>query len=654
MHALAAVAFGRLFRGESASVTDMGFRVDRGGGREGKKSSLRSNKKAIAEAAKSADHKPAVERPSKSLPPHPLLSLPGEPLFIDCNASLISRQFDRDREAVLRRARQEGVQAILVGCTDFEKFDALFELCSLDPQCFALVGLHPDNIKRTNDKLHSLRMEKLKDYALASDAVAVSAALDFSRDISTHYAQEKCLEAQILLAADVGLPLVVQHVSGHERLVEIVRAYRHSISRCAVFGFAGSLDELEDFVDVDCYLALSAALMASEHHAVAANIARIVPRNRIFLSSNSPYDTPSNIPDEAVRMSKNEPSNLPFLAEFLAHRFSMDTREFAALCHANSKAFFSLVDPEDLTAAAGEGAEDASLAASDSSSLVPEVQSSCRALLHPQPQQIQPQQQPMQQPMQQSPQEPLPKATSRHADARSERSTSDLERSAMAENIGCETASTTQLPAPGNASLITSYSYVCRRCRKQLFRSADVVEHSADIIRSRRALGPQRDARACDSLFISRNAWLRVCAAGATTEEEHESGNADPLADTDPHADHGSLLDMSEAKIDCPYCGSKLGRASTMLGVLCGCGAFVDPPAFKIGRARVERIVEGDISATIIASMHLSDDDADADDDDDHSNNGDSGSQKQKQRKKKAKVKKTSKGNFSSYRNKDY
>lgn len=91
---------------------------DRGGGRENKKGSLRKTKINAADAAKRALCKPREERPEVSAPPPPLAPLPPPRRgaaalppqlrgpFVDGFANLISRQFDRDREAVLRRAAE--------------------------------------------------------------------------------------------------------------------------------------------------------------------------------------------------------------------------------------------------------------------------------------------------------------------------------------------------------------------------------------------------------------------------------------------------------------------------------------------------------------------------------------------------------------------
>lgn len=97
--------------------------------------------------------------------------------MIDSSASLLSRQFDRDVNAVLRRAAEGGVSGIIVSCTDFSRAEEVLKLCAQWPsQLYACVGVSPDVIKKNHDKLFEQRMEKLEDYALQQDTVAIRSA----------------------------------------------------------------------------------------------------------------------------------------------------------------------------------------------------------------------------------------------------------------------------------------------------------------------------------------------------------------------------------------------------------------------------------------------------------------------------------------------
>jgi hypothetical protein len=143
----------------------MGGNVDRGGGRESKGGSLRKSKQGRAELAKAAASTPREVRPdcvppkppvsqlppstSKPPPPADLLAAP----LLDCCCALLSRQFDRDREAVLRRAAQSRVAALVLHCSDVDRQKELLALAKSAPGVlYCALGALPDNLKRTNEK----------------------------------------------------------------------------------------------------------------------------------------------------------------------------------------------------------------------------------------------------------------------------------------------------------------------------------------------------------------------------------------------------------------------------------------------------------------------------------------------------------------------
>jgi hypothetical protein len=151
---------------------------DRGGGREGKKS-LRVGKKALVEAAKKyeTEQKNALkqQRPQYSLAPHHLTPLDGRVAsrVFDCSFFALNRNFEHDSQTIIERARDAGVQGMVVVCNDFGKSK---ELCTLAAHwagtMYCMVGLHPDNIKRVhNITQFNEQMETLLDHALSREAV---------------------------------------------------------------------------------------------------------------------------------------------------------------------------------------------------------------------------------------------------------------------------------------------------------------------------------------------------------------------------------------------------------------------------------------------------------------------------------------------------
>jgi hypothetical protein len=146
----------------------MGF-VDRGGGRESKKGSLRKNKKNIAEKLKNFNKPTTVfAKPTQSLPapclPKPNFDASHEP-SIDGGCNLLHRLFEDDISAVMERARNAGVEAMVLNVTNLDKLEAAFTFAKTYPRgtVFVAGGLHPDAIKKLNDKQLEQKIEQLND-----------------------------------------------------------------------------------------------------------------------------------------------------------------------------------------------------------------------------------------------------------------------------------------------------------------------------------------------------------------------------------------------------------------------------------------------------------------------------------------------------------
>lgn len=125
---------------------------DRGGGREAKGTSLRLSKKNPGAPAAKAKSKPGQNVSLVNLPPPP----PGPGSYIDCGAALLSRHFDKNRAAVVRRTRDEGdVAAVVVWSSAATKQQEIADLAKENEGlCYFLVGFHPDNVGKggTTDK----------------------------------------------------------------------------------------------------------------------------------------------------------------------------------------------------------------------------------------------------------------------------------------------------------------------------------------------------------------------------------------------------------------------------------------------------------------------------------------------------------------------
>lgn len=146
---------------------------DRGGGRESKGTSLKKSKKnpgSTVAKAKTVPKAPNSGPAHSQTPP-----VPGNELYFDAGVALLSRQFDRDRDRVVFRAKNDGnCCGMLLWFSDIEKQSTLADFCKTHSGiCYFSAGIHPDNIDRTNKKSHEDWLEKVEELAKRAECVGI-------------------------------------------------------------------------------------------------------------------------------------------------------------------------------------------------------------------------------------------------------------------------------------------------------------------------------------------------------------------------------------------------------------------------------------------------------------------------------------------------
>jgi TatD DNase family protein len=146
--------------------------------------------------------------------------LPG---IVDSHAHLQHAAFDADREAVVERAREAGIVAILVPGWDLASSEAALELAARFPDLVtAAVGVHPHHADQL-DEPAAVRLE-----ALACDprcGAIGEIGLDLYRLLSPADVQRAAFERQLEMASAVGKPVVVHDRDAHEPVATALRGW---------------------------------------------------------------------------------------------------------------------------------------------------------------------------------------------------------------------------------------------------------------------------------------------------------------------------------------------------------------------------------------------------------------------------------------------
>lgn len=229
-------------------------------------------------------------------------------------------------EGVLKRARDAGVGTfITVGC-DRESSLAAIDCAGTHDDVWATVGLHPHEAEHGVATLDGL-FDRPRVIAVGE------AGLDYFYEHSPREAQREAFAAQIQIAHDRKLPLVIHTRDAWEETFDILRAERPPagiIFHC----FTGGVDEAKRCLDLGSFLSFSGIVTFKNATDVAA-AARMCPDERILVETDSPYLAP--VPH---RGRTNQPAHVADVGRFVADLRHTATRDFADLTSANARIAF--------------------------------------------------------------------------------------------------------------------------------------------------------------------------------------------------------------------------------------------------------------------------------------------------------------------------
>ena len=232
-------------------------------------------------------------------------------------------------EDLVARARAAGVNRILTVGTSIDGSRAALELADRHAEVFAVVGVHPHNAGGPDAE----RLDELRELLEHPRAVAVGeTGLDHYRDYAPRDAQRAAFEAQIDLAREHDLPLVIHTRAAEDDTFGLLRDRAGGITvvmHC--FSAAGHLDECVERGYVCSFAGNVTYPKATDLQAAA----RDLPAELLMVETDSPYLAP-----QPVRGKPNEPANVVRTAEFVAELRGMQYGELEAAVEATAARVF--------------------------------------------------------------------------------------------------------------------------------------------------------------------------------------------------------------------------------------------------------------------------------------------------------------------------
>ncbi|MCK4413621.1 MAG: TatD family hydrolase [Candidatus Eisenbacteria sp.] len=274
--------------------------------------------------------------------------------MIDTHAHLHFPDFDADRAAVISRAFAFGITGIVEISVAPGAWAEVLRLAQADPRIFAALGVHPHEAAAATPGALRRMERRLADPGV----VAVGeTGLDRVRGFSSHEDQRRALIAQIGIARESGLPLVIHCREAFDELIPLLAREGGAAIRGVFHCFSGGVAEAQAVTARGFLVGLGGAVTYAPER--WRPVLAALPREAILLETDAPFLRPA--PD---RRGRNEPALLLRTAEAIAPDLGMTCSELVALADANARRFFGLSAP----GAAVESAADGDVAAERSAS----------------------------------------------------------------------------------------------------------------------------------------------------------------------------------------------------------------------------------------------------------------------------------------------
>lgn len=254
--------------------------------------------------------------------------------LIDTHTHLDFPDFDTDRNDVIARSRALGVERMVLLGVHQANWQRLWQLVEQDQGLYAALGLHPVYLdEHRPDHLQALR-QQLEERAGHPRLCAVGEfGLDYFIESLDRNAQQALFEAQLGLAAEFELPVLLHVRRAHAATIATLKRYR--LKRAGVIhAFAGSAEEAREYLKLGFYLGLGGAATWPQ----ALRLRRVLaglPLDALVLETDSPDMAPAMYPQQ-----RNSPEYLPDICTTLAGLLNVQPATLAAVSSANACALF--------------------------------------------------------------------------------------------------------------------------------------------------------------------------------------------------------------------------------------------------------------------------------------------------------------------------
>lgn len=259
--------------------------------------------------------------------------------MIDTHIHIDEEAYAADREEVIARQREAGVEAMIVPSVNAQSIEGILDICQRHKgYCFPALGFHPQDVKEDWQEQWAIIEKAIREYR--NELVAIGEiGLDYYWDTTYKEAQREVFQRQLDLAQELDLPIIIHNRDATEDTLKILKAFsiQHSAFSSPLRGvmhcFNGSKEVAKQILDMGLYLGIGGVLTFK--NCKLFETLEVVPLDRIVLETDGPYLAPT-----PHRGERNESRLMIFVVQRLAEIYGTTPEEIIEQTTKNAKKLF--------------------------------------------------------------------------------------------------------------------------------------------------------------------------------------------------------------------------------------------------------------------------------------------------------------------------
>ncbi len=245
--------------------------------------------------------------------------------YFETHCHLDFNNYDKDRKQVIEKCIKSGVDYFINIGIDEQTSRESIKLAEQYSQFYAAAGYHPHEADKYDE-------QKLRDFLSHPRIVALGeVGLDYYRNLSPKKTQLEVFEAQILIANELKLPLIIHNREAHNDCMELLKKY--SPEKVVFHCYSGDLILAEEIWERGWYISFTAAV--TYPNSKSTEIIRHAPVDKIMIETDSPFLAP-----QQIRGKRNDPSSLRYVVEKISEVRRVAPNEVGERVFQNACAFF--------------------------------------------------------------------------------------------------------------------------------------------------------------------------------------------------------------------------------------------------------------------------------------------------------------------------